>query len=105
VSCRQGSHGDVPVKGNSVTHQQMSHCCFGIQDPSPLPRPGRFHARSNSHTVAARSSCTKIPIAAGRAQEDETIGKYPPAEPGALGIGPLEAAIRVANATLHLLAT
>jgi hypothetical protein len=76
VSCRQGSHGDVQVKGNSVTHQQMSHCCFGIQDPSPLPRPGRFDARSNSHTVAARSSCTKIPLAAGRAQEDETILEF-----------------------------
>ena len=32
-------------------------------------------------------------------------GKYPPAEPGALGIGPLEAAVRVADATLHSLAT
>jgi hypothetical protein len=31
--------------------------------------------------------------------------KYPPAEPGALGIGPLEAAVRVADATLHSLAT
>src|SRR5712675_3281676 len=29
------------------------------------------------------------------------FGKYPPAEPGALGIGPLEAAVRVAKATLH----
>jgi hypothetical protein len=32
-------------------------------------------------------------------------GKYPPAEPGALGIGPLEAAVRIADATLHSLAT
>ena len=31
--------------------------------------------------------------------------KYPPAEPGALGIGPLEAAVRVADATLYSLAT
>jgi hypothetical protein len=31
--------------------------------------------------------------------------KYPPAEPGALGIGPLEAAVRGADATLHVLAT
>jgi hypothetical protein len=31
--------------------------------------------------------------------------KYPPAEPGALGIGPLEAAVRIADATLHSLAT
>ena len=31
--------------------------------------------------------------------------KYPPAEPGALGFGPLEAAVRIADAILHLLAT
>jgi hypothetical protein len=31
--------------------------------------------------------------------------KYPPAEPGALGIGPLEAAVRVADAALHSFAT
>ena len=31
--------------------------------------------------------------------------KYPPAEPGALGFGPLEAAVRVADAPLYLLAT
>src|SRR3954452_4982364 len=29
--------------------------------------------RSNSHSVAARSSCTTIPLASGGAQEDETI--------------------------------
>jgi hypothetical protein len=32
------------------------------------------------------------------------LSKYPPAEPGALGIGPLEAAVRVADATLDSLA-
>src|ERR1700732_1991663 len=31
--------------------------------------------------------------------------KYPPAEPGALGIGAREAAVRVADATLYSLAT
>ena len=31
----------------------------------------RFRARSTSHAVAAHSSCTKIPLSAGRAQEDE----------------------------------
>ena len=29
--------------------------------------------RSTSHSVAARGGCTKIPLAAGGAQEDETI--------------------------------
>jgi len=36
---------------------------------------------------------------------DSGLCKYPPAEPGALGIGPLEAAVRIANAILHCLAT
>jgi transposase len=40
---------------------------------SPIARPGRFLTRSTSHSVAAQSGCTKIPLAAGRAQEDETI--------------------------------
>jgi hypothetical protein len=31
----------------------------------------RFRARSTSHAVAAHSSCTKIPLSAGRAPEDE----------------------------------
>src|SRR5215831_21349066 len=30
-----------------------------------------FRARSTSHAVATHSSCTKIPLSAGRAQEDE----------------------------------
>ena len=32
-----------------------------------------FRARSNSYPVAVRDGCTNIPLAAGRAQEDETI--------------------------------
>lgn len=32
--------------------------------------------RSTSHSVAARSGCTDIPLAAGGAQEDETILDY-----------------------------
>src|SRR6266700_2396235 len=41
-----------------------------------------FRARSTSHTVAAHDGCTKIPLAAHRAQEDETI-----LETGVLGHG------------------
>ena len=55
---------------------------FGIQDLSPIARPGRFLARSTSHSVAARSDCTNIPLAAAGAQEDETI-----LESGFLGHG------------------
>jgi hypothetical protein len=32
-----------------------------------------FLARSTSHPVAAQSDCTNIPLAAGGAQENETI--------------------------------
>jgi len=45
----------------------------------------------------------RLPGLSGLDAQNE--GKYPPAEPGALGIGPLEAAVRIADAILHLLAT
>ena len=45
---------------------------FGIQGLSLIPRSGRFHTRSNSHSVAVRGGCTNIPLAAVAAQEDET---------------------------------
>ena len=45
-----------------------------------------------------------VPLRANSYAEKDT-SKYSPAEPGALGIGPLEAAVRVADATLHLGAT
>ena len=41
-----------------------------------------FGARSTSHTVAAHDGCTKIPLAAHRAQEDENL-----LENGVLGHG------------------
>ncbi len=47
--------------------------CFGIQGLSPIARPGRLLARSTSHAVAVHDGCTNIPLAAGGAQEDETI--------------------------------
>jgi hypothetical protein len=36
----------------------------------------RFRARSTSHSVAALGGCTNIPLAAVRAQEDETNLEY-----------------------------
>ena len=38
-----------------------------------MPDAARFRARSTSHPVAARDGCTNIPLAAGRAQANETI--------------------------------
>src|SRR5208283_4094358 len=35
----------------------------------------RCRARSTSHTVAVRDGCTNIPLAAGRAQEDENLSR------------------------------
>src|SRR5271170_7163429 len=42
---------------------------------SPLADAARFRARSTSHTVAVRDGCTNIPLAAGRAQEDENLSR------------------------------
>jgi hypothetical protein len=44
---------------------------FDIQGLSPIARPGRFLARSTSHSVAVRDGCTNIPFAAGGAQATE----------------------------------
>jgi hypothetical protein len=44
---------------------------FGSKVQAHLCDAARFRARSTSHAVAAYSSCTKIPLSAGRAQEDE----------------------------------
>src|SRR5271157_1317675 len=59
------------------------HSCIG-QTPKAvavsevrarLHDAARFRARSTSHTVAVRDGCTNIPLAAGRAQEDENLSR------------------------------
>ena len=46
--------GRFGVKGcDSAAHDEYSRGCFGIQGLSPIARPGRFLARSNSHPVVA----------------------------------------------------
>src|SRR5271155_3043155 len=47
----------------------------GIQGLSPIAQPGRLRTRSTSHSVAIRNGCTSIPLAAGRAQEDENLSR------------------------------
>src|SRR5258707_14932438 len=42
---------------------------------SPIAQPGRLRTRSTSHSVAVRDGCTSIPLAAGRAQEDENLSR------------------------------
>ena len=61
----------IEVQGVASREHRNVSSCFGIQGPSPLRDAARFRARSTSHAVAAHSSCTKIPLSAGRAQEDE----------------------------------
>ena len=55
---------DISGSPASVRHPRSEPAC--------MTRPG-FRARSNSHSVAARNGCAKIPLAAGWAQEDEAI--------------------------------
>lgn len=73
---RRPSHGEKEVKGrDSLAHGKPPRFYFGIQDLSPLLDAARLRARSTSHPVAVRDGCTNIPLAAGWAQEDETILK------------------------------
>src|SRR5271157_1786420 len=59
------------------------HSCIGqtpkavaVSEVRALLRDAaRFRARSTSHTVAVRDGCTNIPLAAGRAQEDENLSR------------------------------
>jgi hypothetical protein len=60
---------DQGVSFSAATGRAVS----SIPGLSPIPRPDRFRTRSTSHSVAARSDCTNIPLAAGGAQEDKTI--------------------------------
>jgi hypothetical protein len=55
------------------SHEEDSNPCLAIHGLSPIAQPGRFHTRSNSHSVAVRDGYTNIPLAAGGARKDETI--------------------------------
>ena len=72
VNAEQASHDAVQVKGPHQGSIDKPPVAFGIAGLSPIcmTRPD-FRARSTSHTVAAHDGCTKIPLAAHRAQEDE----------------------------------
>ncbi len=68
----------------------------------PVDSPSSFLGRANARPMTGSVAVSKDGL-----QYRFVIpgSKYPPAEPGALGIGPLEAAVRVADAALHSLAT
>jgi hypothetical protein len=61
------SHGQSRVN-SEVLHEEDSNSCLAIRGLSPIAQPGRYHTRSNSHSVAVRDGCTNIPLAAGGAR-------------------------------------
>ena len=70
VNAEQASHDEGLVKGR-ITGASKRLQLLRFQVQAHLRDAARFRARSTSHAVAAHSSCTKIPLSAGRAQEDE----------------------------------
>ena len=57
----------------SLVHELILRCLFRYPRSKPDSVIWLFLARSTSHPVVAQSNCTNIPLAAGGAQEDETI--------------------------------
>jgi hypothetical protein len=71
VNAEQASHDEGLVKGSRHGDIERSPVASVSKVQAHLRDAARFRARSTSHAVAAHSSCTKIPLSAGRAQEDE----------------------------------
>ena len=71
VNAEQASHDEGLVKGSHHGDIESSPVASVSKVQAHLRDAARFRARSTSHAVAAHSSCTKIPLSAGRAQEDE----------------------------------
>ena len=71
VNAEQASHDEGLVKGAHHEDIETSPVASVSKVQAHLRDAARFRARSTSHAVAAHSSCTKIPLSAGRAQEDE----------------------------------
>ena len=62
------SHDEGLVKGSHHGDIERSPVASVSKVQAHLRDAARFRARSTSHAVAAHSSCTKIPLSAGRAQ-------------------------------------
>jgi hypothetical protein len=71
VNAEQASHDEGLVKGSHYGDIEISPVASVSKVQAHLRDAARFRARSTSHAVAALSGCTKIPLSAGRAQEDE----------------------------------
>src|SRR6201987_2896024 len=68
VNAEQASHDEGLVKGSHHADIESSPVASVSKVQAHLRDAARFRARSTSHAVAAHSSCTKIPLSAGRAQ-------------------------------------
>jgi hypothetical protein len=68
----KASHDEGLVKGSHHKDIETSPVASVSKVQAHLRDAARFRARSTSHAVAAHSGCTKIPLSAGRAQEDES---------------------------------
>ena len=71
VNAEQTSHDEGLVKGARHGAIERSPVASVSKVQAHLRDATRFRARSTSHAVAAHSSCTRIPLSAGRAQDDE----------------------------------
>ena len=71
MNAKQASHDEGLVKGSHHGDIETSPVASVSKVQAHSRDAARFRARSTSHAVAAHSSCTKIPLSAGRAQEDE----------------------------------
>ena len=71
VNAEQAPHDEGLAKGSNHGDIETSPVASVSKVQAHLRDAARFRARSTSHAVAARSSCIKIPLSAGRAQEDE----------------------------------
>ena len=71
MNAEQASHDEGLVKGSHHGDIETSPVASVSKVQAHSRDAARFRARSTSHAVAAHSSCTKIPLSAGRAQEDE----------------------------------
>ena len=71
VNAEQASHDEGWVKGSHYGNIETSPVASVSKVQAHLRDATRFRPRSTSHAVAAHSSCTKIPLSAGKAREDE----------------------------------
>ena len=73
VNAEQSSHDEGLVKGSHHGDIESSPVASVSKVQAHLRDAARFRARSTSHAVAAHSSCTKIPLSAGRLRKTRTI--------------------------------